>query len=101
MHRQRPGEGVVIRGKVERVLLRFDRMETEDGDWVNDPDSRHERLRMRYNLERYYASRDEALELERLREGARLRLIVSVSASGDAVTKGLEIDGEDRLDRLF
>jgi len=76
-------------------------METEDGDWVNDPDSRHERLRMRYNLERYYASRDEALELERLREGARLRLIVSVSASGDAVTKGLEIDGEDRLDRLF
>jgi hypothetical protein len=24
-----------------------------------------------------------------------------VNASGDAVIKGLEIDGEDRLDRLF
>lgn len=101
VHERHPGEGVVIRGKVERVFPLIPWLEDEDGEWVRDRDNPRDELRMRYNLERYYASRDEALALEDMREGGRLRLIVSVSASGDAVIKGLEIDGEDRLDRLF
>lgn len=101
VHDRRPGEGVVIRGKVERVFERINWLDDEDGARVRDRDNLREELHVRYNLERYYASRDEALALEDMREGGRLRLIVSVSRSGSAVIKGLEIDGEDRLDRLF
>ncbi|WBQ11777.1 GDYXXLXY domain-containing protein [Hyphomonadaceae bacterium BL14] len=101
VHDRHPGEGVVIRGKVERVMERVDQVTDADGERVRDRDSARSELRVHYNLERYYASRDEALELEYMREEARLRLIVSVSNSGNAVIKGLEIDGEDRLDRLF
>lgn len=101
VHHRHPGEGVVIRGKVERVFPRLHWVEGEDGERVRGPERRLGELHVRYNLERYYASRDEALALEDMREGGRLRLIVSVSASGDAVIRGLEIDGEERLDRLF
>lgn len=101
IHERHPGEGVVIRGKVDRVFEAIVFVEDADGERVRDRDNPREDLFVSYNLERYYASRDEALELEDMREGGRLRLIVSVSASGDAVIKGLEIDGEDRLDRLF
>lgn len=101
VHERHPGDGVVIRGKVERVVSRVDWVTGEDGVRVRDRDNPRDELRMRYNLERYYASRDEALALENLREGGRLRLIVSVNRLGHAVIKGLEIDGEDRLDRLF
>jgi uncharacterized membrane-anchored protein len=101
IHERHPGEGVVIRGKVERIFERISWLDDEDGGRVRDRDNPREDLFVSYNLERYYASRDEALALEDMREGGRLRLIVSVSASGDAVIKGLEIDGVDRLDRLF
>lgn len=96
-----PGGGVVIRGKVERVYTRSVWVEADDAAHTRNQEISREEMRVRYNLERYYASQDEALELEYMREDARLRLIVSVSASGDAVIKGLEIDGEDRLDTLF
>jgi len=101
VHDRHPGEGVVIRGKVERVFERINWLEEEDGARVRDRDNPRGELHVRYNLERYYASRDEALALEYMREGGQLRLIVSVNRSGGAVIKGLEIDGEDRLDRLF
>lgn len=101
VHQRHPGEGVVIRGKVDQVFERFDWVTGDDGEQFPDRDNARDELYVRYNLERYYASRDEALALEEMREGSRLRLIVSVSGSGDAVIRGLEIDGEDRLDRLF
>lgn len=58
-------------------------------------------LRVRYNLERYYAAQDRALELESMRNEDRLILIVAVGSTGKAVIKGLSIDGEDHYDRLF
>ena len=58
-------------------------------------------LTVHYNIERYFASPEAALELEGLRNEGRLRLVVSVSESGAAVIKGLEIDGEDHLDALL
>ncbi|KAA5803314.1 GDYXXLXY domain-containing protein [Alkalicaulis satelles] len=104
VHKRHPGEGVVMRGMVyaTRSLrpARFDRSVTDPQADEREAEPRVQ-LTIRYNLERYYAAREEALALERLREESRLRLIVSVGASGDAVIKGLEIDGEDHLDRLF
>lgn len=58
-------------------------------------------LTVSYNIERYFASPEAALELEGYRDERRLRLIVSLDAAGAAVIKGLEIDGEDHLDTLF
>lgn len=101
VHPRHPGDGVVIRGKIWWVLSNIDFSAIGEAGPLPDPERPLDTLGVRYNLERYYASQDEALALERLRDGAQLRLIVSVNASGDAVIKGLEIDGEDRLDRLF
>lgn len=58
-------------------------------------------MSVRYNLERYFASPEDALALEELRNESRLRLIVSVGSDGSAIIRGLEIDGEDHIDRLF
>lgn len=57
-------------------------------------------LTVHYNIERYFASPEAALELESYRDERRLRLIVSLSGNGSAVIRGLEIDGEDHIDRL-
>jgi uncharacterized membrane-anchored protein len=104
---ERP-DGLFIQGRVERVFTTRDHEDLaplEDGSpgFVREPIPGTERdeLRVRYNLERYYAPREQALELERMRNEDRLRLIVSLSADGHAVIKGLEIDGEPRYDRLF
>ncbi len=58
-------------------------------------------ISVRYNLERYFASPEDALALEELRNESRLRLIVSVGSDGSALIRGLEIDGEDHIDRLM
>ena len=56
---------------------------------------------MAYNLEAYYAEADQARELDTMRNEDRLRLIVSLAPDGRAVIKGLEIDGERRIDRVL
>ncbi|MCC5994742.1 MAG: GDYXXLXY domain-containing protein [Oceanicaulis sp.] len=101
VHDRHPREGVAIRGKVLFSNSLRDAAAWGDESGVRESGARRHRVTIRYNLERYYASRDDALALEHMRDEARLRLIVSVNASGAAVIKGLEIDGEDRLDRLF
>lgn len=97
-----------IRGRIEYVTTTSDFTEPEpleDGSpgWRSEPvaGTEREQLRVRYNLERYYAPREDALALERMRNEDRLRLIVSLSRDGSAVIKGLEIDGEPRFDALF
>jgi len=86
LHASPPG-GSFIEGRVRYASDNGD----EPGQW----------LTVHYNIERYFASPEAALELEALRNERRLRLVVSVSESGAAVIKGLEIDGEDHLDTLF
>jgi len=54
-----------------------------------------------FNIERYYASPDDALELEMMRQDGRLAVILSVAADGAAVIKGLEIDGATYYDRVL
>jgi len=94
--RTRPESGLFIRGRVSETLI------ITPGPGEPAPRAeRNNRLGVRYNLERYYASQEEALALEAIRIEGRLRLIAAVSPAGDAVIRGLEIDGEDRLDRLF
>lgn len=87
VHRAHPGSGLVAEGRVS---------------WVD------EALVTRFNIERYYADRDEALALQaRLRGGidgefaAPVRVILSLTGSGQLMIKGFEIDGERRIDRLW
>lgn len=86
LHASAPG-GMFVEGRVRYASNAGD----EPGQW----------LTVHYNIERYFASPEAALELEDFRNERRLRLVVSVSESGSAVIKGLEIDGEDHLDTLF
>lgn len=91
VHQHHPGSGLVAEGRVV---------------WSNEV------LRARFNIERYYASRDQALALEdMLRRGQRdgeaeearsdVRLILSLPASGDLMIKGFEIGGERHVDGLW
>lgn len=86
VHPSPPG-GLYIEGRVRVAGY----VSGEPGQW----------LTVHYNIERYFASPEAALELEGYRDERRLRLIVSLSRSGSAVIRGLEIDGEDHIDRLF
>ena len=63
--------------------------------------SEHTVLSVSYNIERYYAGQETALALEAMRNEDRLRLIVSVGPGGNAVIKGLEIDGAAQYESLF
>lgn len=108
LHQARPDSGTVIRGYVTGTT-------GPAFEWVNqvEPDSGEvERVRVErerqliyvnYNLSRYYASRQTAQELDGiLRDASQSpRLILSVQDNGDALIKGLEINGERRDERLW
>jgi uncharacterized membrane-anchored protein len=96
-----------IQGRVHYMNTQSDITEPEQGDGESPtlrsrpiPGTQRDVLQVRYNLERYYAPSDQALELEAMRTDDRLRLIVSLADDGSAVIKGLEIDGEPRYDTL-
>lgn len=88
-----------------------------DGEWVEvtDPETGETRfdyiehemsrrtLTVDYRLNRYYASRETAQELDILLrdESQNPRLILSVQSDGTAIIKGLEINGERRIERLW
>tara|TARA_R110002095_G_scaffold71467_1_gene60889 strand:- start:1072 stop:1710 length:639 start_codon:yes stop_codon:yes gene_type:complete len=117
LHTMRPDAGVSIHGfvrssyRVNAVRAESPDSETSDddaGDREAMPDSA-ERIWVHasFNIERYYASREMALQFEqRLRElnpdgGNGVRLILSLPPSGDAIIKGFEIDGVRQIDRLW
>lgn len=83
LHRDRPGTGVFIHGKVQYAF--------------------EETIRAEYNLERFYADEAtaRALELRRRDDIGSMRLIVSVGSDGRAIIRGLEINGERRIAPLF
>ncbi len=59
-------------------------------------------FRVDYGISAYFAAPEAALALERMvREGDRVRVILSVPPSGRALIKGLEINGERHIDSLF
>ena len=85
VHRSHPGEGLVAEGRVDFVGAA---------------------LHARFNIERYYADRDDALALQDLLRGGvseegRVRVILSLTGSGQLMIKGFEIDGERRIDRIW
>ncbi|MEO1039977.1 MAG: GDYXXLXY domain-containing protein [Pseudomonadota bacterium] len=85
----------------EREEITDENGETRWIEPVQVPESRRVSLRVVYNLERYFASREDALALEDMQREDRLRLIISVDRRGNAVIKGLEIDGETHYDTLL
>ncbi|WP_300545248.1 GDYXXLXY domain-containing protein [Maricaulis sp.] len=112
IHREPPGSGLVALGRVLHVG-------PAHGEWVEETDpetgeirrthraGEGEWIQARFNTERYYASREQALALEtRLRERrddgtTGVSLIVSVPADGGLIVKGFEMDGERRIDRIW
>lgn len=54
----------------------------------------HDRYTLRFPIDRYFAPKDRALELENLRDAQRLGVIVALSPAGEAAIKGLTIDGQ-------
>jgi uncharacterized membrane-anchored protein len=80
IHSEQPVDGVFLLGKVQ---------------WAS-----RNAIRVRYNIERFYADADTAQALEDIRRlnRASLRLIVSVGADGRAIIRGLEINGERQID---
>ena len=118
LHTVRPQTGPFIHGFV-RSSYRVDSVRAEppngeagDVDLKGDDEAMPEPVERiwvhaSFNIERYYASREMALQFEeRLRElnadgGNGVRLILSLSASGDAIIKGFEIDGVRQIDRLW
>ena len=66
-------------------------------------EERRDMVRIDYGLNRYFADRETALELDSILgdENRTPRLIVSVPSDGRALIKGIEIDGEPHYERLW
>lgn len=108
LHSQRPDAGPFIHGVV-RSSYRVDSQLTDPGtgeDLELGSDNRIW-IRANFNIERYYASRELAQQLDdSLRTldadgGNGVRLILSLPPDGDAIIKGFEIEGLRRIDRLW
>jgi GDYXXLXY motif protein len=85
IHSAHPGTGLVAEGRVA----------FENGF-----------LHARFNIERYYADRTDALALQDMLRGGgpdedRVRVILSLTGSGQLMIKGFEIDGERQIDRIW
>ena len=91
LHHERPETGPAMLGLVTSVYFR------------GREDERREVVQIDYGLNRYFADRATALELDSiLRDGSRSpRLIVSIPSDGRALIKGIEIDGEPHYERLW
>ena len=96
VYRQRPDSGLYIRGKIRSVSR----------NWHDDGAPAAHTLHARFNIERYFASPRRAREIEdrvaaRSEDDIRPHIILAVSPSGDAIIKGIEIDGERYEERLW
>ncbi|WP_417494966.1 GDYXXLXY domain-containing protein [Maricaulis sp.] len=109
LHATRPDSGVFIHGFVgSRYTIEQEWTDPETGEPLAEA-RRVNRIQIHasFNIERYYASREMALDFDRrLRSfdedgNNGVRLILSLPPSGDAIIKGFEIDGVRRIDRLW
>jgi len=112
LHREHPGTGIVAQGRVRYVAPVTpgwrEGTDPETGETQNVRDGPETLwIQARFNIERYYASRERAIALQnRLRQRGEdgetgVNLILSVPDDGALVIKGFEVDGERRLDRLW
>lgn len=91
LHHDRPETGPAMLGLVTSVYFR------------GREDERREVVQIDYGLNRYFADRETALELDSIlgNESRTPRLIVSVPSDGRALIKGIEIDGQPHYERLW
>lgn len=113
LHSQRPEAQPFIHGVVSSSYrIDSDLTDPRTGDELETRPVNRIWIHARFNIERYYASRELAQQLdENLRtvnpdggnpdRGNGVRLILSLPPNGDAIIKGFEIDGVRRLDRLW
>ncbi len=91
--RARQPDTVMIEGRVEYATVAMD---------VTGPgDAQGPFLGVRYNLESYFADADRAKELEDAVRDGEMKIIVSVTNSGPALMKGVELAGVAYYDSIF
>jgi hypothetical protein len=113
LHADRPAEGVFAHGMIRLIAPRPWQRQAEDTPQSDTPeqdgaeDDRNV-IHARFNIDRLYLSADRAraldaqmLDLGSDIEGSPMRLIISIPADGNAVIKGIEINGERIIDRLW
>ncbi len=81
----KPAEGTFLQGRVS---------------WASSSPENEPRYRVKYNIESYFADKSGAKELEDKIEDSKMRIILSVDDKGNAVIRGLEIDGTRIIDKL-
>jgi len=84
IHHEPPGEGVYLKGTVERPYRR-------DADTCRDGAACQE-LGITYNLEQFFVPEGEGRDLERLRNDQRMSVDVAVASGGRAALKRLLVD---------
>ncbi len=82
-----------LQGRVEDISV-FS-LDTDD-----EPSINRRNLDVQYKIESYFADKTSAKALERKLREAKMRVILSVAKDGQAVIRGIEIDGERHLDKL-
>lgn len=65
-----------------------------------EPKSKSRWVRVQYNIESYFADQSGAKALEDKIKDSKMRVILSVDDNGNAVIRGLEIDGERFIDKF-
>ncbi len=81
----KPAEGTFLQGRVS---------------WASSSPENKTRYRVKYNIESYFADKSGAKMLEDKIEDSKMRIILSVDDKGNAVIRGLEIDGTRLIDKL-
>jgi hypothetical protein len=109
LHRSPPEGRVFVHGMVDQSQLNDQRWVDGENAAPGDPirervESMQTLITARFNIERYYATHDAATQLDRqlasIDEDAPPRLIISVPSDGNAIIKGMEIDGQRRDDHM-
>lgn len=95
VHTEYPeGAGVVLRGRVERVVQRF-----------NNETRKYEKAKevlVKYGIENYFVPEGEGRAIERPEAGVKVSIEVAVDACGNAGIRAVLLNGEPRyIETLF
>jgi uncharacterized membrane-anchored protein len=106
LHADRPPTGVFLHGMIDRVRNPPRPANTAEDAAAAGPVQNI--VHARFNIERLYASAEQARELDQhvadlrtAEDASGLRLIIAVPDDGNAIIKGVEIDGTRRETRLW
>jgi hypothetical protein len=109
LHRSPPADQVFVHGMVDHIRsvdhIWVDRETVDAGGPSRERiETDQTWITARFNIERYYATQSAASGLDRqlavIDENAPPRLIISLPSDGNAIIKGMVIDGQRRDDHM-